>query len=97
MRRIKGAAIQAVFELGELGQGESLFGDDDDIAVSIEHNVQDNMVTVEVWVDGPKPEGKTGRGRDIDNLPSAILDAIQGVAFGNDRQVSWLQVKRTHG
>jgi hypothetical protein len=93
-QNVRAAALQALLELEAPGGMEALFGPDDSIGVKIVHEVATGLVHVEVWSEGPKPAGKTGRGRDIDNMATAILDAIQGVAFGNDRQVSWLQVKR---
>ena len=96
---IQSAAREAVATLlynhGTDGYESTAFGPNDDIAVDITHDVKADTVTVEVWSTGPKPKGKTGRGRDIDNFASTILDALNGLAYGDDRQVSWLQVKRS--
>jgi len=88
---IRGAAYEAL--AAQRSFSGSYFGDDN-IAVSIEHNVAADTVTVEVWSVGPKPKGKTGRGRDVDNFASTILDALNGLAYDDDRGVSSLQVKR---
>lgn len=92
---IAGAARQALLSIEEdwpkIG---TAFGPDDDIAVRIEHEVEADLIHVEVESIGPKPKGKTGRGRDVDNFASTVLDALNGVAYGDDRQVALLQVKR---
>jgi hypothetical protein len=92
-QQIKGMAWNA--RTGRPGgrSAEPLFPDED-IAVNITHHVFEDSVEVEVCTCGPQPKGKTGRGRDLDNLASTILDALNGIAYDDDRQVAWLQVKR---
>jgi len=51
-------------------------------------------VIVEVWSLGPKPKGKTGRKRDLQNLQEGILDGLQGLAFKDDNQVVMLHMHR---
>jgi len=34
---------------------------------------------------------------DIDNIAKAIMDGMQGIAYRNDRQVSFLAVQRIRG
>lgn len=70
-----------------------LFGDDD-VAVDITHNVEADTVTISVWSAGPRGKGKTGRKRDLQNLQEGILDALQGILFENDNQVTELRMRR---
>ena len=92
---VRAAAIEALTELRE-SVIEPMFGDDD-IRVVIRHMVEDDSVVVEVSSDGPKPKGKNGRSRDLDNMASTILDALQGLAYVDDRAVVSLQVERITG
>jgi len=92
MREIRDAAMQALREY-EMAPGETLFGDDD-IGVVIRHRVPDDTVVVEVWSLGPRPKGKTGRKRDLQNLQEGILDCLQGLAYKDDNQVAMLHMHR---
>ena len=87
---IRAAAIQA------MGGIFPVIETDDDIEVHIIHHVPTDTVTVEVISLRPKPKGKTGRGRDLDNLASTVLDALSGLAYGDDRQVALLHVERDY-
>jgi Holliday junction resolvase RusA-like endonuclease len=79
----------------QLPPGSSLFGDDD-IAVYIEHRVETDTVSVVVYSAGDRPKRgrKTGRKRDLQNLQEGILDALQGILFENDNQVTHLTMRR---
>ena len=92
MREIRDAALRALEEY-EMAPGETLFGDDD-IGVVIRHRVPDDTVIVEVWSLGPRPKGKTGRKRDLQNLQEGILDCLQGLAYKDDNQVAMLHMHR---
>lgn len=94
---IQGAALAALSDLiGHETGPQGFFGPDDDVAIKITRHVESGKVDVEVWSCAPKPEGRNGRGQDIDNLASTILDALQGIAFKNDAQVAWLQTERIY-
>jgi len=67
---------------------------DADLRVECVHEVATDRLHVTVHVLGPKPKGKTGRRRDVVNLPELVCDALQGVAYRNDSQVSELRVVR---
>lgn len=68
--------------------------DDDDVRVTIVYDVESETCAVEVASIGPRPKGRTGRRRDVANLPEVVLDALQGIAYGNDNQVADLRVVR---
>lgn len=76
--------------------GTVLFGDTDDVHVSAVHNVDDDTVTVTMRRAGaPRQVGrKTGRRRDVHNLLDTLCDAMQGVVYGDDKQVSMASVER---
>jgi Holliday junction resolvase RusA-like endonuclease len=69
---------------------------DDEIAMEVEWDVQAGVVTVRVHSLGPRPSGrrKTGRARDVINLPAILADALQGVVYDDDRQIKELTVRR---
>ena len=96
-RQIQAAALTAIDQLeGELSRS-SLFGADDDIRVDMEFNAETQEFEVSVMRYGPKPKrGNTGRGRDLDNMTSTVLDALQGVVYADDKQVAYLQVDRVY-
>lgn len=71
--------------------------EDDDVAVSMVHNVWNETVDVVVSQIGSRGKGRTGRRRDVVNLPELVLDAIQKIAYRNDNQVSDLRVWRNVG
>jgi hypothetical protein len=71
--------------------------EDDDVAVSMVHNVWNETVDVVVSQIGSRGKGRTGRRRDVVNLPELVLDAIQKIAYRNDNQVCDLRVWRNVG
>jgi len=98
MRSIQDLAIQelhrrALRPPSIIMSGGTLFSDDD-VAIDITHNVEADTVTVSVWSAGPRGKGKTGRKRDLQNLQEGILDALQGILFENDNQVTELRMRR---
>lgn len=94
IRSIKSAAVQVLQEHGWAGVGTP-FGSDD-LRVEIEHHVETECVMVTVSSLGPKPtKGRTGRKRDLQNLQEGILDALQGLLYDNDNQVTELIMRRT--
>lgn len=94
VEEIRAAAINALAKFPDSKQ--PLFGDDE-IAADITHHVEDDTCTVKIWSIGPRPKGKTGRKRDLQNIQEGILDTLQGLAFVNDNQVSWLHMERAIG
>lgn len=94
-RQVRDAAASALVALGiTLPPGSTLFGDDD-LDVTIEHLVEQDACVVTVQSAGPRPKGRTGRKRDLQNLQEAVLDALQGELFDNDNAVVRLTMKRT--
>ena len=67
---------------------------DDEVCVRMVHDVASDVLHVRVYNMGPRSRGRTGRKRDVVNMPELVLDALQGIAFTNDRQVGWLTVAR---
>ena len=92
MAQIRTAALEAA-EGHERAEDGTVFGDQD-IGVTIKHRVADDTVLVEVWALGPRPKGKTGRKRDLQNLQEGILDGLQSIAYPNDNQIVMLQMTR---
>jgi Holliday junction resolvase RusA-like endonuclease len=92
MRQIRAAALEAAKD-HERAEDGTVFGDQD-IGVTIKHRVPDDTATVEVWSLGPRPKGKTGRKRDLQNLQEGILDGLQGLAYIDDNQVTMLHMTR---
>lgn len=72
---------------------------DEDVGVTVVHNVKNDTADVVIEKRGPKPAGKgpTGRRRDVTNVPELVLDAVQGIAYHNDNQVADLRVWRNVG
>lgn len=87
---IQAAAREAMLNCG---YSKPLFPDDD-VAVQMEHEVLQDVVHVTVSCLGPRPKGRTGRKRDVVNVPELVLDALQGLAYANDNQVADLSVRR---
>jgi len=92
MRQIKAAAMEALKDY-EVPPGETLFGDND-IGVVVKHDVPGDTALVEVWSLGPRPKGKSGRKRDLQNLQEGILDGLQGLAYKDDNQIVMLHMTR---
>ena len=92
MRQIRAAAMEALRHY-DVAPGETLFGDHD-VGVVIKHDVPSDTAIVEVRSLGPRPKGKTGRKRDLQNLQEGILDGLQGLAYVDDNQVTMLHMTR---
>ena len=93
---VETAALQALRELGfdvSSSQRAPLFGDDD-IAMSIHHCANTDRVHVRVWSAHARSSSSTSRKRDLQNLPEAICDALQGILFKNDNQIVQLSLFR---
>lgn len=88
---VKGSAVQAMLEAGLVSFG------DDEVGVRVRHLVTEKQIEVEIWRIGPKPATPNGRGRDIDNLASTVLDAMNRTIYDDDRCVGLLQVERVVG
>lgn len=88
------AAARAAMVLAGYAAEEPLLADDD-VAVQMVHDVAREVVEVTVSRIGPRPKGKTGRKRDVVNIPELVLDALQGLAYANDNQVAHLTVGRS--
>lgn len=65
-----------------------------EVAVTITRHVADECVTVEIEDLGPPPKGRTGRDRDTQNLADTICDALNGIAWEDDRQVRTITIRR---
>lgn len=85
---VRAAAAQAMAETQHPGFG------DDNVGVAFQHDVREEQLRVWIWSLGPRPAGKTGRKRDLQNLQEVVLDAAQGVVFDDDNQVDWLLMQR---
>jgi Holliday junction resolvase RusA-like endonuclease len=68
--------------------------EDDEIELVLTYLVAESLVHVEVFSLGPRPDGRTGRKRDVVNMPELVCDALQEVAYKNDRQISRLVAYR---
>lgn len=87
-------AAQTLF-LGALrSDAPTCFGRNE-VAVTITRHVADECVTVEIEDLGPPPKGRTGRDRDTQNLADTICDALNGIAWDDDRQVQTITIRRT--
>lgn len=73
---------------------EGLMFEDDELFVTIDWIVALDEVRVSVKSLGPRPKGRTGRQKDVQNIPAIILDALEGVVYRNDNQVKCLVVRR---
>lgn len=78
------AALAAV-EDKHLVRDRSLFGDHE-VAATITIDEVGKQMLVEVEDLGPKPKGRTNRRRDVHNVADAVMDALQGIVFDDDRQ-----------
>jgi len=70
---------------------------DHDVDLVIRHHVGSGEVEVSARDMGPPAEtvdGRTGRRRDIQNLSELICDAMSGVVYTDDRQVSRIVIER---
>lgn len=69
---------------------------EEDISVWVRHDIVTNRVRVTVEPMGRACtfNGRTGRGRDIQNLPESILDALQRIVYRDDRQVAHITICR---
>lgn len=57
------------------------------VAVRITTEEESERTLVEVWDLGPQPpKGRRNTRRDIHNTADAVMDALQGIAFDDDRQ-----------
>jgi hypothetical protein len=70
---------------------------DEDVRLELVHHVASETCSVLVRRVAAKPKGVTGRRRDVVNLPEIVCDALQRVAFADDRQITQLQVWRDLG
>lgn len=75
----------------------TLFGDVDDVALELTHNVRTETVTVVVRTLGKpgKVEKRTGRNRDVHNLLDTLADALEGALYANDKQVALAVARRS--
>ena len=69
-----------------------------DVTVVVGEKAWQDGVIVDVFDLGPWPGGglafhRSTRQQDVANVPALILDALQGAIYGNDRQVSHLNVR----
>lgn len=73
--------------------GPTFFGVEE-VAVTIVRHVAAETVTVTIENLGPPPKGRTGRDRDTQNLADTICDALNGIAWDDDRQVQTITIRR---
>lgn len=73
--------------------GPTFFGAEE-VAVTITRHVAAETVTVTIENLGPPPKGRTGRDRDTQNLADTICDALNGIAWNDDRQVQSITIRR---
>lgn len=75
----------------------TVFGDIDDVALELTHNVRDETVTVVVRSLGKpgKVDKRTGRNRDVHNLLDTLADALEGALYANDKQVALAIARRS--
>jgi hypothetical protein len=94
---IQEAAVRALFKASPNNyRRRESFIPDADVQVLMVHHVVSDCVDVMVRNLAPKPLNKTGRKSDVVNLPEVVLDAMQGIAYTNDNQVSDLRVWRSY-
>lgn len=78
-----------------------LFGELDDVHVRVVWLWRRSRLRVTIESMGPPPtRGRskaTGRTRDMHNMLDTLLDALQGVAFRDDRQVARLSMRKQPG
>lgn len=86
-------AIQQMLALALAKAKKPVFGDDD-VRVDMTWRVLAGVVDVTITRLCAKPSGRTGRNRDVTNIPALVLDALQGFAYANDSQVAELRVRR---
>lgn len=65
-----------------------------EVLMVINRDVLAEELTVEVWDLGDPPKGRTGRDHDTQNLGEVICDALNGVAWDDDRQIRDYVVRR---
>lgn len=72
--------------------------EDNDVRVTIEHDVATDEIDVTIEDIGPPPcvpgSSKTGRKRDVPNLSDTLCDALEGIAYTNDRQIAEITIRR---
>jgi len=99
VRQIQDAAVRALQRQAPRCYAESRpLLEDDDARVEMVHNVHNETLDVLVRrIGDPPKKGRTGRRRDVHNLPELVCDAIQRIAFRNDNQICDLRVWRNIG
>lgn len=89
----------------ELGGDGPVFGHND-VKITVDYHARSDELVVTVEDLGPKPNGFTGRKRDMPNFLDVVLDAMQGTVdkvnggrrpgpvYWNDSQVAELTMRR---
>ena len=67
---------------------------DEEIALVVIYDVASATVEIQVGPCGEKPKGVTGRRRDVQGFLETICDALEGLAYKNDNQVSMVVMRR---
>jgi Holliday junction resolvase RusA-like endonuclease len=90
------AAMRA--HLANVSNGASLFGSDD-VSIEVQHDVATDLCQVIVHRRGPAKQvgSKTGRRRDVHNLLDTLCDALEGIAYDDDRQAVKVTARRIVG
>lgn len=93
VRSERDLAIAARLAIARIGDAVMPFDHEDAIRLDVIHDIGTDMVHVRVSKIGELPaKGKRGTKRDSHGMIETIADALQGVAYPDDRQVdsgSW--------
>ena len=85
-------------EMKEIGERAAHAGapyfEDDELAIDVKLDYKRKRTRIEIVSLGPRPKGRTGRGKDGDNVLSTILDALNGVVYRDDSQFRRLRIER---
>lgn len=96
--RRHGAALNMVaHQIASSVSRGTVFGEINDVALELTHNVRTETVTVVVRDLGKpgKVDKRTGRNRDVHNLLDTLADALEGALYGNDKQVAYASARRS--
>lgn len=89
-------AIQAVARAGlaEIrARALPLFADED-VELDMDYLPRSGLVVCRISRAGPRPKGFSGRRRDVQGIPETVCDALEGLVYRNDNQVSRVAIRR---
>lgn len=93
-QRIRDALLEVLSQRGELGRRP--LHPDADVCVRWTYHVHSEVVEIEAAAMGPRPQGVTGRRRDLQGMIDTICDGLQGWIYHNDNQVAKCVGKRVY-